>query len=193
MVLFNYWGQDLSVRSHGRFAAAAPDSCSCAPGATTGSWDPGVADSFEGLLAFCRGLKDRSERRDLSMWGIPGAPSPRRLREALMATLNFATDHCFYERSGDYDTLMVLFNYWGQEISVRSHGRYVAAAPCNKVYIHSGKNDWFQNGIPEVANSFEELLAFCHGLRVGSSKSASFSPGIPWARSPRWAAAFSAI
>jgi hypothetical protein len=82
-----------------------------------------------------------------------------------LTTLNFATDHCFYERSGDYDTLMVLFNYWGQEVSVRSHGRYVATSPCNKLYLHSGKNDWFQNGIPEVANSFEGLLDFCHGLR----------------------------
>jgi len=44
-----------------------------------------------------------------------------------MTTLSFATDHCFYERSGDYDTLMVLFNYWGQEVSVRSHGRYNVA------------------------------------------------------------------
>ena len=82
-----------------------------------------------------------------------------------MTTLNFATDYCFYERGGDYDTLMVLFNYWGQDISVRSHGRYVAAAPCNKLYLHFGKNDWFQNGIPEVAESFDGLLTFCHGLR----------------------------
>jgi pimeloyl-ACP methyl ester carboxylesterase len=78
---------------------------------------------------------------------------------------DFTTDHCFYERSGDHDTLMVLFNYWGQPLSARSHARFVANAPCNKLYLHSGADDWFQNGVPGVAESFEHLLAFCQDLK----------------------------
>ena len=84
----------------------------------------------------------------------------------------FERDHSFFERAGEHDTLLVLFNYLDQPLEARSHRRFMDGLACNRLFLHSGRNDWFQNGIPGIANSFEALIDFCRILpeRFGSSR-----------------------
>lgn len=77
---------------------------------------------------------------------------------------NFSSNHSFYERSGDHDTLIVIFNYFNQPISARSHYKFLNGIDCNKLFLHSGANDWFQCGIPGIASSFEELIGFSKSI-----------------------------
>jgi len=73
---------------------------------------------------------------------------------------DFVTDHAFYERIGDTGRLLVVFNYFEQPLSIRTHSSVLLGQDCSRLYLHSGANDWFQNGVPGVADSFAGLIAF---------------------------------
>ena len=79
--------------------------------------------------------------------------------------MQYDTDHCFYDRAGDHTTLMVVFNYFDQPLSVRSHYNAISKLPCNRLFLNSGKNDWFQTGIPGISDSFEETISFCKKIK----------------------------
>lgn len=77
---------------------------------------------------------------------------------------NFRSNNSFYERLGDHNNLIVLFNYFDQPISVHSHHNFLTEIECNRLFLHSGANDWFQYGIPGIASSFEDLIAFSKSI-----------------------------
>lgn len=78
---------------------------------------------------------------------------------------DFTTDNHFYDKFEGSDTLVVLFNYYSQPLTVRSHHNFIKNAKCSKLFLHSGADDWFQNGMPDIADSFEGLMQFCANLR----------------------------
>ena len=69
-----------------------------------------------------------------------------------------------YEDCEGSNKLLVVFSYYDQPLNVLSHYRFLANTKCKKLFFHSGKNDWFQNGIPGICDSFLELINLGHQI-----------------------------
>jgi hypothetical protein len=77
---------------------------------------------------------------------------------------DFDSEYCFYEDEIGSDILLIIFAYINQPLSIKSHYHYLSGLRCSKLFLNSGRNDWYQAGVPSVAGSFSELLDFCKRL-----------------------------
>jgi len=70
------------------------------------------------------------------------------------------TGHVIFDGAATSRTLLVVFSYIDQPVGTRAHARYLDGTRCKTLFLNPGVNHWFQSGVPGVARTYGELLAF---------------------------------
>jgi hypothetical protein len=77
------------------------------------------------------------------------------------------SEHLIFEGTSNSKKLLIVFAYINQHLGTRSHSSFLRDVDCKKLFLNPGRNEWYQTGVPGVADTYSGLLTFlqdvaCH-------------------------------
>jgi hypothetical protein len=73
--------------------------------------------------------------------------------------------HLIFEPDSDCKKLLIVFSYINQKLGTRLHSSFLRNVNCKKIFLNPGLNEWYQTGVPGVASSYSDLLAFLQDVK----------------------------
>jgi len=70
------------------------------------------------------------------------------------------SEHLIFEGGSTRKKLLIVFAYINQVLGTRSHSSFLRNVDCKKLFLNPGKNEWYQTGVPGVADTYTGLLRF---------------------------------
>ena len=82
------------------------------------------------------------------------------LEEILRRAETMSEGHCFYDHVPGSKTLLVTFAYIDLPMNMRAHNHFLPLNRCSRLFLNSGRKDWYQHGVHGIASSLAELMEF---------------------------------
>jgi len=70
------------------------------------------------------------------------------------------TGHVIFEGDSPRKKLLIVFAYINQPLDIRSHYNFLRHIDCKKLFLNPGTNQWYQTGVPGVADTYSGLVRF---------------------------------
>lgn len=70
------------------------------------------------------------------------------------------SENLIFEGASTRKRLLIVFAYINQALGTRSHSSFLRNVDCKKLFLNPGRNEWYQTGVPGVADSYSGLLRF---------------------------------
>lgn len=90
------------------------------------------------------------------------APAQRDVDALLAAN----TAHVQFDGRSHRRILLIVFSYIDQPTGTRAHARFIDPIDCKKLFLNPGRNHWFQNGVPGIADNYAQLGQFVAAVRA---------------------------
>jgi hypothetical protein len=76
------------------------------------------------------------------------------------------SDHLIFEGTSTRKKLLIVFAYINQQLGTRSHSSFLRDVDCKKLFLNPGRNDWYQTGVPGVADTYSGLVTFLREVAI---------------------------